>query len=59
MTSYAPLRPRIQVPPTKIAQDTYVIHSVQGALGQPLFVWTGRSCPGPEKARSSQTSSAN
>lgn len=39
MTSFAPLRPRIQVPPTKVAQDTYVIHSVQEALGQPLFVY--------------------
>jgi flavorubredoxin len=39
MSSFAPVRPRIQVPPTKVAQDTYVIHSVQEALGQPLFVY--------------------
>lgn len=36
---FAPLRPTISVPPTKIAADTYVIHSVQEALGQPLFIY--------------------
>jgi flavorubredoxin len=37
--SFAPVRPRITVSPTKIAADTYVIHSVQEALGQPLFIY--------------------
>ena len=37
--AFAPLRPRITVPPTKVAADTYVIHSVQEALGQPLFIY--------------------
>lgn len=37
--SFAPIRPKISVPPTKIAADTYVIHSVQEALGQPLFIY--------------------
>jgi flavorubredoxin len=36
---FAPIRPRITVAPTKIAADTYVIHSVQEALGQPLFIY--------------------
>jgi flavorubredoxin len=39
MSSFAPLCPKTQVPPTKIAADTWVIHSVQEALGQPLFVY--------------------
>jgi flavorubredoxin len=33
------IRPRTAVPPTKVAADTYVIHSVQEALGQPLFIY--------------------
>jgi flavorubredoxin len=37
--SYAPEIPTISVPPTQIAADTYVIHQVQEALGQPLFVY--------------------
>src|SRR5690348_9920571 len=37
--SFAPTCPTITVEPTKIAADTYVIHSVQEALGQPLFVY--------------------
>jgi hypothetical protein len=37
--SFAPLCPTISVPPTKIAKDTFVIHSIQEALGQPLFVY--------------------
>lgn len=37
--SFAPLCPTIHVPPTKVAADTWVIHSVQEALGQPLFVY--------------------
>jgi flavorubredoxin len=36
---YAPLAPTIQVDPTEIAKDTFVIHQVQPALGQPLFVY--------------------
>ena len=36
--SFAPVAPTIYLPPTKIAQDTYVINQVQEALGQPLFV---------------------
>ena len=39
MSSYAPVSPTIRVAPTKVAADTYVIHSVQEALGQPLFVY--------------------
>jgi flavorubredoxin len=37
--SLAPLEPTITVPPTEVAPDTYVIHSVQEALGEPLFVY--------------------
>ena len=37
--SYAPIAPTIYVPPTLVAKDTYVIHQVQEALGQPLFVY--------------------
>jgi flavorubredoxin len=37
--TFAPLAPTIQVPPTRIAADTWLIHSVQPALGQPLFVY--------------------
>jgi hypothetical protein len=37
--SFAPLCPTIKVPPTKVAKDTYVVHSVQAALGEPLFVY--------------------
>lgn len=36
--SFAPVRPTTYVAPTKVAADTWVIHSVQEALGQPLFV---------------------
>jgi hypothetical protein len=39
MSSFAPLCPTTHVPPTKVAADTYVIHSLQEALGQPLFVY--------------------
>jgi len=39
MTTYAPVAPATYVPPTEIARDTYVIHQVQPALGQPLFVY--------------------
>lgn len=37
--TFAPVAPTIYVPPTRIAPDTWVIHSVQPALGQPLFVY--------------------
>ena len=37
--TFAPVAPTIHVPPLKIAADTYVIHQVQQALGQPLFVY--------------------
>lgn len=37
--SFAPLCPTTLVPPTKVAQDTWVIHSLQEALGQPLHVY--------------------
>lgn len=39
MTTFAPIAPTINVPPVKIAADTYVIQQVQPALGQPLFVY--------------------
>ncbi len=37
--TFAPLAPTSYVPPTRIAGDTFVIHQVQPALGQPLFVY--------------------
>lgn len=37
--TFAPIAPTTSVAPTKIASDTYVIHQVQPALGQPLFVY--------------------
>jgi flavorubredoxin len=37
--TFAPIAPTTYVPPTKVAADTYVIHQVQPALGQPLFVY--------------------
>jgi glyoxylase-like metal-dependent hydrolase (beta-lactamase superfamily II) len=37
--TFAPLAPTTYVPPTQIAADTWVIHSVQPALGEPLFVY--------------------
>ena len=37
--TFAPIAPTLYVQPTKIAADTWVIHSVQPALGQPLFVY--------------------
>lgn len=39
MTTFTPVAPTIRVPPTQIAADTWVIHSVQQALGQPLFIY--------------------
>ena len=37
--TFAPIAPTTYVPPTRIAADTYVIHQVQPALGEPLFVY--------------------
>ena len=37
--TFAPLAPTIRVAPEEIAPGTFVIHSVQEALGQPLFVY--------------------
>jgi flavorubredoxin len=37
--TFAPLAPTTYVPPSRIAPDTWVIHQVQPALGQPLFVY--------------------
>jgi flavorubredoxin len=37
--SFAPLAPTMCFPPSQIAADTWVIHQVQPALGQPLFVY--------------------
>jgi flavorubredoxin len=39
VTEFAPVAPPIYVPPTLIAPDTFVIHQVQPALGEPLFVY--------------------
>jgi flavorubredoxin len=38
-TTFAPVAPATYVPPTRIADDTWVIHSLQPALGEPLFVY--------------------
>lgn len=37
--TFAPLAPTTSVKPTLIAKDTYVIHQVQPALGEPLSVY--------------------
>ena len=37
--TFAPIAPTIHFAPTKIADDTFVIHQVQPALGQPLSVY--------------------
>jgi flavorubredoxin len=39
MSAYAPVAPTIHVPPTRVAAETYVIHQVQEALGEPLFIY--------------------
>jgi len=39
MGTFTPLAPTIYVPPTQVAKDTFVIHQVQEALGEPLFVY--------------------
>jgi flavorubredoxin len=37
--SFPPVCPTVAIPPTKIAADTWVIHQVQRALGQPLDIY--------------------
>jgi flavorubredoxin len=37
--AFPPLCPTLTVPPTKVAEETWVIHQVQPALGQPLSVY--------------------
>ena len=37
--TFAPIAPATSVPPTEIARDTFVVHSVQQALGEPLFIY--------------------
>jgi flavorubredoxin len=37
--TFTPVAPTIYVPPTKVAKDTFVVHQVQPALGEPLFVY--------------------
>ncbi|MFI5047372.1 MAG: MBL fold metallo-hydrolase [Acidimicrobiia bacterium] len=37
--TFTPLAPTTYVPPSEIAPDTFVIHQVQPALGQPLCVY--------------------
>jgi len=43
--TYAPVPPTLRVPPTRIAKDTFVIHQVQEALGQPLFIYLNSFSP--------------
>jgi flavorubredoxin len=37
--TFAPVAPTTYVPPMQIAPETFVVHQVQHALGQPLFVY--------------------
>ena len=37
--SFSAIAPTVRAEPTQVAPDTYVIHHVQEALGQPLFVY--------------------
>ena len=37
--TFTPIAPTTYVPPLQIADDTWLIHSVQPTLGQPLFVY--------------------
>jgi flavorubredoxin len=39
LATFAPLVPPTYIPPARIAPDTWLIHSIQPALGQPLFVY--------------------
>jgi flavorubredoxin len=37
--TFAPVVPTIRMPPEEIAKDTFLLHSVQPACGEPLFVY--------------------
>ena len=37
--TFTPIAPTTYVPPTQVAKDTFVVHQVQPALGEPLFVY--------------------
>ena len=37
--TFPPIAPLFHVPPSEVAADTYLVHQVQPALGQPLFVY--------------------
>jgi flavorubredoxin len=37
--TFAPIAPATHIAPSLIAKDTYLLHQVQPALGQPLFVY--------------------
>ena len=37
--AFPPLSPTVAVPPTQIADETWVVHQVQRALGQPLDIY--------------------
>ena len=39
LLSFPPICPTVAVPPTKIAKDTWLVHQVQTALGQPLDIY--------------------
>jgi flavorubredoxin len=39
LATFAPLAPPTHIPPSRIAADTWLIHSVQPTLGEPLFVY--------------------
>ena len=38
-TTFAPIAPPMHIPPSQVAADTWLIRSIQPALGQPLFVY--------------------
>jgi flavorubredoxin len=38
-SSFSPICPTVAVPPTQIAEETWVVHQVQPALGQPLDIY--------------------
>ncbi len=37
--AFPPLRPTVAVPPSQIAEETWLVHQVQPALGQPLDIY--------------------
>ena len=37
--TFIPIAPTVRIPPEQIAPDTWLIHQVQEALGEPLFVY--------------------